>query len=1029
MIKGDQFPKFLIVIFISIGFLLSNEIKGLDVSSGIFQDSSDNKSHSIISSKEVDKLNLKLKGNLLSGNFSLCKPIIETILMMVSNSELDELTRSESYYLIGIYYSFTNEFSDAIQYLNLCIALKEKRKEYDELYAKALYNIGIMYFKIGNFNKHEEYSIKSLEIKKEIYGDSSPLLIDSYSSLAAAYIELQDYEKSLLYSNYGLAIATKHPENVDPYVLFNLYYNLGVVYIRLADITKTKLYLEKAEIIYKNNQLNNIPNYINLLNSMAITYENLGLLEKSNEYYEKGISLALSTNSAVAYNLINSYSISLGNASNAKKGASLLYDALSRAKIKAGEESGEYYEVVNNYASYLTEYKIDNKKSLELYGLCLDYLENNNENSVFRTSVLIGYSRALNEAGENQKALEIIQSLLFPGKILKSNNDLFTNPDINGTKIDKINLNILRLKYQILWSIYKKSYDQKILEAASSTSELIVALIEKLRINISEDESRLILGDKYRNSYIDAIHNFNLLYSNTGDNFFLVKAFEYSEKSKVAGLLASTRELKALQFNIPSHISNLEKKLQRDISLFNERISDETVKENPDLNILELWRDNLLETTRLRDSLILVFEKLYPDYYAIKYNTHVAEVKDIVKIAGRNGNYINYIVSDTLLYIFLANRKHLELLTERIDSAFFNNIRAFKNLLSNPSYSGNARADFKNYLSDGFELYKLLLKPLAKYFISNKIMISPDNILSYIPFGAIPMSAPSDENIFYRNISYMMDYFDISYTYSATFLLESSMKNYGRGNKTIAFAPDYPDPVDIQSVLKNRQSKKDILRDLPYAREEARFVSNIYRGDLYLNSDAKESVFKKEAGNFDIIHLAMHTIINDDDPMRSTLIFNKNDSLEDGLLKTYEVYGIPLKAKMVVLSSCNTGSGHLSSGEGILSLARGFIYSGSQSVVMSMWEIEDRSGTEIVKMFYENLKKGYSKSEALQKARISYLRTADQLRSHPYFWSSLVVYGDNSPLNRSRHLIISVLITLIIIVILISVYLRKRKYS
>ena len=51
---------------------------------------------------------------------------------------------------------------------------------------------------------------------------------------------------------------------------------------------------------------------------------------------------------------------------------------------------------------------------------------------------------------------------------------------------------------------------------------------------------------------------------------------------------------------------------------------------------------------------------------------------------------------------------------------------------------------------------------------------------------------------------------------------------------------------------------------------------------------------------------------------------------------------------MVVLSSCNTGTGFLYSGEGILSLARGFIYSGSQSVVMSMWEIEDKSGTEIV---------------------------------------------------------------------------------
>jgi CHAT domain-containing protein len=102
--------------------------------------------------------------------------------------------------------------------------------------------------------------------------------------------------------------------------------------------------------------------------------------------------------------------------------------------------------------------------------------------------------------------------------------------------------------------------------------------------------------------------------------------------------------------------------------------------------------------------------------------------------------------------------------------------------------------------------------------------------------------------------------------------------------------------------------------------------------------------------------------------MHSTLIFSQdNDTIEDRYLKTYEVYGIPLKANMVVLSSCNTGAGMLYSGEGILSLARGFMYSGSESVVMSMWEIEDRSGTEIVKKFYDYLMKGNSKSIACEK--------------------------------------------------------------
>jgi CHAT domain-containing protein len=117
----------------------------------------------------------------------------------------------------------------------------------------------------------------------------------------------------------------------------------------------------------------------------------------------------------------------------------------------------------------------------------------------------------------------------------------------------------------------------------------------------------------------------------------------------------------------------------------------------------------------------------------------------------------------------------------------------------------------------------------------------------------------------------------------------------------------------------------------------------------------------------------------------------------------------------------------LYSGEGILSLARGFIYSGSKSVVMSMWEIEDRSGVDIVELFYLNLKKGYTKSVALRKARIAYLKNADQLRSHPYFWSSLIIYGDNAPLYYTNYFIIGGII--VALLIFIFVYFRKRKYS
>ena len=977
----------------------------------------------------IESLKISIQRSLGGGDTTQNGPLIHQLLQTISKKNISDSVLSESYYLVGFYHMFKKSYKEAIPYINWCISIKEKNKEIDERYARALYNLGIAYFYLGDFRKHEEYSFRSLEIEKKLNGDSSPKLFNVYFSLSSAYQELQEYEKALNYSSLALTIANNKPEDISHEVTANLYESLGVCYTRLADYSKAKIYLDKAESLYKQYNLRINDNYINLMNSSALTYGALKLTSESGEFYKKVIPIALANNSPNAYNIINSYSIFLGDNGRKEEGERLLSNALERAKARFKLYPRNYFEVLINYGNYLREYSIDNSRAMRCFEECLEYLKTNEQDLALKSSVSIGYSLSLNEAGEHEKALNIIQSLLLGDQTSGNNEENYVNPGIEKLKLDRISLKILNTKYKILCDIYKKSGEKRILEAISNTSELIVALLEKVRINISEDGSRLILGDKYRSSYISAIYNFNLLYKKTEDPKYLKKAFEYSEKSKVAGLLALTRELKATQLNIPSNVGEFEKKLQDDISLFNARISEESAKEKPNSSLIDKWKENLLEATRSRDSLILVFEKLYPVYYAIKYDTHVAEFNDIPGIMGRNGNYINYVLSDTLLFTFVANRKHQQLLVTRVDSAFFNDLRQFRGLLSMPLSSDNASVKFNEYQTIGYRLYKILVDPIRSFLISDKLFISPDNILSYLPFETIPTSSVPNSSNNYKELSFLMNSYDISYTYSATFLAESLKKKITGSNKLIAFAPDYPEQIDIKSVLMSRQSDMGVLHDLPFARLEAKYVTELTGGKLYTNSEAKESVYKSESGKYDIIHLAMHTLLNDKDPMLSTLIFSKlTDSTQDGYLKMYEIYGIPLKAKMVVLSSCNTGTGLLYSGEGILSLARGFIFSGSQSVVMSMWEIEDKSGTEIVGLFYKNLLKGYTKSIALKKARTAFLENADKLRSHPYFWSALVVYGNNTSLYHPYKLMIAIGIAAALLLSL-GFYFRRRRDS
>lgn len=979
--------------------------------------------------QSIDKINSEVRRLSSANNISGLLSLADSLTISIAETRPDSSTMAELYYYIGVCNLLANKYNDAILNLEHSVRLKENLNLEDDHYLKSIYNIGVSYNFLGDYIQVSGYMLEYIRLGSKFYGPDNPEVAEAYSTLIGAAIECRDFDNFAEYTSQILGIIRNNKDAITGDNLSRLYTNIGVGFVMMADFSKARIYLEQAESLYENNPATSNINYINLINSLAVTYGSLGLSDKEDEYFNKGSKLAAKENSILAFNMVNSFAIALGDSGNVQKGEELLAGLVKRAYDIYGIESRNYIEVLNNYADFLLLYKKDIKKSLTLYESGADYLRTHEADNSLRDQVLTGYARALSEDGQPVEALEKIQDLLFYGKTYDRMHDPFRNPSVDSVQSNRTTLNILRLKYEVLWNIYSSSADQRVLEASANTSELIISIIDRLRISISEEESRIVLGNRYRDSYLMAIRDFELCYRLTGNRNYLEKAFEYAEKSKVAGLLAATRELNAIQLNIPSAAAGNEKKLQREIGFYNSRIAAENEKREPDKTLLALWNEKLLRAVNARDSLVLTFKKDYPGYFTMKYDTKTPTMNEIPALIGRKYNYINYIVSDSLLYIFIVNRKHQEVLTFKTDTIFLNNLIDFRTLLSSSAQSENARTGFENYNNTGYELYKILIEPVSKYLISDELLISPDNILSYLPFETILTSKYSGNEILYRKLNYLMEKYNISYTYSATFMEEVVSRNYSRMHELVAFGPNYKQ-INLDSLLSVPKTRHRVLYDLPNARQEAQYVAGISNGKLYLNTEARESVFKTVAGQYDIIHLAMHTFLDDINPMNSAMIFTQeNDLPEDGLLYTYEVYGIPLKARLVVLSSCNTGSGKLYEGEGILSLARGFLYSGSESVVMSMWEIEDKSGTDIIKSFYDNLKRGKSKSEALKKARSSYLKNASQLKSHPYFWSSLVVYGNNSPVYVSRFKILAGVIILLLILSGVFGYFRYRRYS
>jgi len=134
---------------------------------------------------------------------------------------------------------------------------------------------------------------------------------------------------------------------------------------------------------------------------------------------------------------------------------------------------------------------------------------------------------------------------------------------------------------------------------------------------------------------------------------------------------------------------------------------------------------------------------------------------------------------------------------------------------------------------------------------------------------------------------------------------------------------------------------------------------------------------------------------------------------------------------MVVLSACNSGTGTLYYGEGLMSLARSFTLAGASSVIRTAWEINDEASVSIMTQFYYHLSKGKEKNEAMRLAKLEYIKKASPSYADPYFWAAYEVLGDNSPVahNRMGSYVLFSFMGILAAIILLFYFKRRRIFS
>lgn len=576
------------------------------------------------------------------------------------------------------------------------------------------------------------------------------------------------------------------------------------------------------------------------------------------------------------------------------------------------------------------------------------------------------------EASNPEKAIEYYNLAI----------NLYESNPIKST-INKITLlKTLKLKAHALDQI--NNYQETI-----TTVDQAVNILDDLKPTFKNNTDKLFLIENAFPLFELGIKATFNLYNNSQNEIYLDKAFLYSEKSKAVLLLESLLSTKAFQFsNIPEAVIE-EELLQKSKITHIEKLLNN--------NKTEALEDELFQLKTKHIKFIETLETKYKNYYNLKYNTKVATLQQTKQLFNKNTTLLSYFYGEHNIYTIAVTGNKTQLTQTPITPGLKTTINKLQHQLSNPN------SNLENTKSLSQIVYNNIISNINIPDSTKNLVIIADGVLNYIPFSALVNN----------NSNFLIQKYACSYVNSVTLLQQLQTKKVNNG-KLLAIAPTF--------------TNTNKLLPLPNNTKEANNCLSYFNGKVLQKEEATLQNFNSQSTNYSILHLATHAIFNDETPEFSFLAFTpkaKNNSV----LYTKDLYNLKLNSDLVTLSACESGIGDLKRGEGLLSLARGFYFSGANSISSTLWKINDASSTKIMNHFYANLAKGEPKQVALQNAQLKFItNNKDTKLTHPYYWSGVIISGNTKPITTNSYWFWYIIggLVLIIIVFIIKSELTKR---
>ena len=861
---------------------------------------------------------------------------------------------------------------------------EEKHNNYELI--KSLVNLAIIADEKGKLASARELFKNALSIAQKINALELKALIHSELGVSFTYdtrlVEAErHYEKSLqLYRLLN-----------DKNRLAILHANLGNVYSALSNYKFALKAFEKGLVYAGENKRSQILN----LTGMGDVYANLSNYSKSLFYYNRAKKLAMeikeiSTLAEIEYGLgILELNLELPNKAlhyfeNARKISENLNNSFFKAELL--HKSGVAHFLLGNFESaekFLTEANIINSGNGDIYNqiaVNLDLSELLLNKNKFKqalellqntgilckkynlTHLLAKQNLILAEfyrsTGNYKKAIEILNNAL---RLSKGNHDFNTLIETNfllGKLFERTGKTAKAKHYfleakNVLENVSRPMFEKSDIQISYYSSfNQIYKHLAKLYINEKNYEAAFELIDFQRSRNTSQNLNNLKVISATGDEQKLKRLYEL-DWMIASGIVTDT---------------SAEKKEYDELKLT-------LAEKNPGIKTMFGFdKYQLLEELQNK----LDSSESFISYYISGNFTQ------IFQISKNNFNSIKINITRDSLTSLIKSITPFYRETPKNEEIFFNQ----------DLFSFNSGASFS--------LYKIIFEPVLKYVnTKTKLIFSLPPDMLKIPFEFLVTNYQKNKSPYnYNEMEFLINRFSISYVPSGHTLINLKEKNRKPNKINLLIGnPRIKNSNFIYSIrgslFEDTETLLDInLESLDYSEKEIREINNfVGNSEIFLAETATEKNFKQYAPLSKIIHLSTHSFLYKNQPL---IVFSSEDGGSDGLLERGEIIQLKLSADMVVLSSCKSGLGEIDKTEGVLGMQKSFLDAGANSVIVSLWDVNDRYTAILMKYFYKYLSEGYDKAVSLQMAKRKFIKNHSP---NPYYWAAFVISGDTDKIN------------------------------